>query len=85
MKPWQSLKIAFSMYSKIPMPKTDWSPANLGYAFCFFPLIGIPIGALLYFLAFYRLFSLRPSGAVRFGCLCDSSWRDRRNPLGWFL
>ena len=56
MKPWQSLKIAFSMYSKIPMPKTDWSPANLGYAFCFFPLIGIPIGALLAFWHFIASF-----------------------------
>ncbi|WP_271713957.1 adenosylcobinamide-GDP ribazoletransferase [Anaeromicropila herbilytica] len=41
-------KIAFSMYSKIPMPKTDWTKENMRYAMCFFPLIGIVIGACLY-------------------------------------
>ena len=61
MKPWQSLKIAFSMYSKIPMPKTDWTSANLGYAFCFFPLVGVPIGALLAFWHFITsLLSIHP-------------------------
>ena len=44
---WNAFKIAFSMYSKIPMPKTDWNKKNMKYAMCFFPLVGIPIGALL--------------------------------------
>lgn len=44
---WNAFKIAFSMYSKIPMPKTDWNKSNMKYAMCFFPLVGIPIGALL--------------------------------------
>jgi adenosylcobinamide-GDP ribazoletransferase len=44
---WQAFKIAFSMYSAIPMPKTDWNERNMRYAMCFFPLIGVPIGALL--------------------------------------
>lgn len=47
MKPWQSLKIAVSMYSRIPMPRADWSPENLRFALCFLPLIGIPVGGLL--------------------------------------
>lgn len=47
MKPWQSLKIAVSMYSRIPMPYADWSQENLRYALCFLPLIGVPIGLLL--------------------------------------
>ena len=45
---WNSFKIAFSMYSKIPMPKTDWSNESMKYAMCFFPLVGGTIGMLLY-------------------------------------
>lgn len=40
--------IAVSMYSKIPMPKVDWSRKNMKYTLCFFPIIGLMIGALLY-------------------------------------
>jgi adenosylcobinamide-GDP ribazoletransferase len=45
---WNGFKIAFSMYSKIPMPNTDWDEKNLRYSMCFFPLIGIVIGAMIY-------------------------------------
>lgn len=44
----QSFIIAFSMYSKIPMPKTIWEEKNMRYAMCFFPLVGAVIGALEY-------------------------------------
>lgn len=36
------------MYSKIPMPKVDWSKENMRYVLCFFPLIGLVLGAVLY-------------------------------------
>lgn len=42
-----SLIIAFSMYSKIPMPKTDWSEKNMKYVMCFFPLVGVVIGGFI--------------------------------------
>lgn len=42
---WNSFKIAFAMYSKIPMPRADWEKENMRYMMCFFPLIGIVIGA----------------------------------------
>lgn len=45
---FNSLKIAFSMYSKIPMPHTDWNEKNMRYAMCFFPLVGSVIGFLYY-------------------------------------
>ena len=45
---WNSFKIAFSMYSKIPMPKTDWTKENMKYVMCFFPLIGVAIGGLIW-------------------------------------
>ena len=40
--------IAFATYSKIPMPKVEWNKKNMKYAPCFFPVIGLVIGALLY-------------------------------------
>lgn len=41
-----SLIVAFSMYSKIPMPRADWTDDTMKYAMCFFPWIGWVIGAL---------------------------------------
>lgn len=42
----KSLVIAFSMYSRLPMPKVDWEERPMRYALCFFPLIGAVEGAL---------------------------------------
>ena len=48
MKPWwNSFKIAFSMYSKVPMPKSEWTKENMRYIMCLFPLIGVIIGEFL--------------------------------------
>ncbi len=44
---WSSFKIAFSMYSKIPMPKTDWDKKSMKYAMCFFPMVGAAIGIIM--------------------------------------
>lgn len=46
--------IAVAMYSKIPMPKVEWSKKNMKYAVCFFPVIGLVIGALLFAWSFIR-------------------------------
>lgn len=43
-----SLIIAFSMYSKLPMPKASWDEDNMKYVMCFFPLIGAVIGAIIF-------------------------------------
>lgn len=45
---WNSFKIAFAMYSRIPMLRADWTKENMRYVMCFFPLIGVVIGALQY-------------------------------------
>ena len=42
-----SLAIAFATYSRIPMPRVDWSEENRRYSLCFFPIIGMVIGAAL--------------------------------------
>ncbi len=47
MKILKSLCSAFLMYSAIPMPRVKWCEENRRYALCFFPLIGVIIGALL--------------------------------------
>lgn len=43
-----SFIIAFSMYSKVPMPKASWEEENMRYVMCFFPLIGVVLGAVIF-------------------------------------
>lgn len=45
--------IAFSMYSKIPMPKVEWEKENMKYVMCFFPLVGVVIGLCFYLWGMY--------------------------------
>ena len=44
MQVWNSLCIAFAMYSKIPVPQADWEEKNMQYVMCCFPLVGGVIG-----------------------------------------
>ena len=44
----RSLIIAFATYSRIPMPRVEWSDENRRYAMCFFPLVGAAVGAALW-------------------------------------
>lgn len=43
------LLIALSMYSKIPVPKTEWTDDGMKYALCFFPVVGLVEGTFLSF------------------------------------
>lgn len=43
------LVIAFSMYSKIPMPQIEWTKERMRYVLCYFPLIGLVIGLCMEF------------------------------------
>ncbi len=43
-----SLIIAFSMYSRIPMPRITWTEERMGYVMCFFPLVGAVMGVFLW-------------------------------------
>lgn len=40
----KSMIVAFSMYSKVPMPKIEWNAKSMRYSMCFFPLVGAVIG-----------------------------------------
>lgn len=44
----RSLAIAFSMYSKIPVPRVEWKEPAMRYALCFLPCVGAVIGLLCY-------------------------------------
>jgi len=48
MRWWESIVVAFSMYSKIPMPQIKWTKENMRYTLCFFPLVGAAIGAVMW-------------------------------------
>ena len=43
---YNSFLIAFSMYSKIPVPAVEWKKENMRYVMCFFPLVGTVLGFL---------------------------------------
>ena len=62
----ESFVIAFSMYSRIPMPFVEWSECGMKYAFCFFPLIGVVIGACV--CAFCWLSVQAGLGILAFSC-----------------
>lgn len=40
----KSLVVAFSTYSKIPMPHIEWDEKSMKYSMCWFPLVGAVIG-----------------------------------------
>ena len=42
------LAVAFSMYSKIPMPVFEWKEDDMAHSLVFFPLVGAVIGGLIY-------------------------------------
>ena len=44
----RSFVIAFSTYSRLPMPQVEWSEENRRYAMCFFPLVGAVIGCIIW-------------------------------------
>lgn len=61
----KSFFIAFSIYSRIPVPQFDWKEEDMKYMLCFFPWIGGVIGILLFL---WRRFSCH-YGA---GNVCDT-------------
>lgn len=44
----RSLLIAFSTYSRIPVPQVEWNEENRRYSMCFFPLVGLVTGLLVW-------------------------------------
>ena len=44
----RSLLIAFSTYSRIPVPQVEWNEENRRWSMCFFPLVGLVTGLLVW-------------------------------------
>ena len=63
MKLFKSMIIAFSIYSKIPVPQFAWKEEDMEYMMCFFPWIGGVIG-----LVFYGWLALCEN--IQIGALC---------------
>ena len=63
----RSLLIAFSTYSRIPVPQVEWNEENRRYIMCFFPLVGLVVGLLIWgWIALCRRLGIGPipQGAV---------------------
>ena len=65
----ETLAVAFSMYSGIPMPQFEWNKENMRYAMAAFPLIG-PVIGLAEYLAFLASEWLGIEGLLRGTVLC---------------
>lgn len=61
----KSFFIAFSLYSRIPVPQFVWREEDMKYVFCFFPWVGALIGGCLY--AWLSL-----CGRCQIGSLCKA-------------
>lgn len=48
MKIVKSFFIAFSIYSKIPVPQFQWKEEDMKYCLCFFPWVGVVIGVCVF-------------------------------------
>ena len=42
----ETVAVAFSMFSAVPMPQFPWNRENMRYSLCAFPLIGLVIGLI---------------------------------------
>ena len=45
----ETVAVAFSMFSAIPMPQFSWNERNMRYSLCAFPLVGAAIAACMFF------------------------------------
>jgi len=65
----KSLIIAFSMYSKIPMPRIEWDKKSLRYVLCFFPFTGLAVG--LFMLLWFFICSKAGFGRLFIACVAS--------------
>lgn len=56
---FESLAVAFSMYSRLPMPQFEWGEKNLRWSLAFLPVVGAVLAAVMYAaLCLFRFFGL---------------------------
>jgi len=64
----RSVIMAFSMFSKVPMPRIEWREESMRYLFCAFPLVGVAVG--LAFWGWYALCDWMDVGDVLYAAGC---------------
>jgi len=84
----RSVAMAFSMFSKIPMPRVEWKTSNMQYMLAVFPLVGVVIGLCLWcwcficsalnlgsvlFAAGLTLIPIAVSGGIHMDGFCDTA------------
>ena len=84
---FETIAVAFSMFSALPMPQFVWNEKNMRYAMCAFPLVGIACGgavwlwrALCTALSFgtvlaaagYTLLPILITGGIHLDGFCDT-------------
>ena len=82
----KAIAIAFSTYSKIPMPHFKWDPKALQYSMCAFPLVGAVdwCGRVRDLVSLW--FSLTVVGGLHSGTSYGIPDPDhRRHSYGWIL
>ena len=64
---FESLLVALSTYSALPVPQFEWNERNMRYAICFFPAVGVVCGGALW--AWYALAETLQIGSVLFAAV----------------
>ena len=41
---WETVIVAFSMFSALPVPQLEWNERNRRWSLCAFPLVGVVVG-----------------------------------------
>ena len=41
---WETIAVAFAMFSRLPVPQPVWNEKNMRFALCAFPLVGVVCG-----------------------------------------
>ena len=52
---FQTIAVAFAMFSAVPVPQFDWNEKNMRYALCAFPLVGVACALCWLLLSFLPL------------------------------
>ena len=55
------LAVAFSMYSRIPMPEFSWDEDDMAHSLTFFPLVGLVTGAAVFWVGVFSVSILPPA------------------------
>lgn len=66
---FETIAVAFAMFSAIPCPQPVWNEKNMKYSMCAFPLIGVVLGALWTLCALVLTYVHAPAVLIG-GCLC---------------